>query len=271
MPKIRRRHNRYKEPNKGQKHWRKHNFTFRNIRDSKTGLIRSRKDTGRSGRYGPLDNIIVSKKSAKVQLRTRCNKDCPICKGRTEPGCVPGRRHEEKMALYHDSVARIEEKLSNENKRGLSRLELYRNMIFFYFLQKFTFKSGNFTERFNFCLYFSTENFVLGDYYSIEYLRFQNTLSSRPYLIYRREPNSLVLSARTLRKFLCISGMSLVCARIFLRNEGKTIRWLLPLFCKKLFFRKSIRRIIGAEWLRLFEHVEQSETPSDRKQLFLRY
>jgi hypothetical protein len=230
--------------------WRRgQQFGVREL-DQLSGFFRHPGDNGRNILFGGYPYRKISS-SGKTE-RSRCDELCPLCHG-SEPGCFPGIRRDRNMRRYEASKRFAEQTLLEENREGLSRLELYRNMSFFYYLRKFS--QTRIFERFRYCLNFSKENFVCKAYYPIKYIAFQNTLSGRGYLTYWREPISIVLSSRKMQKFLCISGMSIQCAKNLLKAnpDPRVNKFLLNQILTRFFGSSSIRKIIGDELLKLYD------------------
>jgi hypothetical protein len=248
MPRLknRKRHNRWKAPNKNKKWARRRKFSKKHRHSTKTGLKHGPHDYVRSGYHGPLDYCRLSKKSAKLTIWSRCPQSCLICRGE-EPGCKGGwERRQIKLRRYEESVEHAKERLRRENDKYMRYMCFFRTLASLFYLQLFTFFSRNPSPRQVFFSLYDQSRTVerYPCYPSTVRLAFQNRLAEAHVaecLKWKTEKRWLVLSPRQRKRLMCLGGsarnLAMVLAPATQRCEHFRFHILSRLFEKKSFLR----------------------------------
>ena len=223
--------------------FRRWKYASKYIEDPRTGFSRSEGDIGRSDLYGPHIHTRPSPKCTNITLKSRCRRDCPICRGE-EPGCRGGSVTVGKLRRYQESVANAELKLTRDNDEYMRKIGFFRALACLYYLRTFTFSFRNLSQVF-FSLYNQSLTVERNPNYPVKWVAFQNRLDSLPFLTWKTEPRCVVFSQRQKNSLICLGGSTRFLAMLLVFATQRC-GYLRSHILIRLFRKKSIHRLVRA-------------------------
>jgi len=271
MPRLRerRRHNRWKAPSKREKYARRYKFSKKNRTSLKTGLSHGPNDFCRKGLRGTLIHMNESPKSGII-LPSLCEPRCLICKGR-QPGCIGGKRTERNLGIYQKSIVIAKQRLKEINDESMEKIEFFRNLAFFYYLQTILLQANMLSLRTPrpsqvfFSLYNQRLTVQRPPQYPEIWVAFQNQLDKDivvACLPWKTEPRSVAFKQEHRKRFMCLGGSARFLAMHLVPPTQRCRFYIRSLIFQRFFGQSSIHRLIQSGGLDPNYYVYQCRSES---------